>query len=372
VNPNLTSNDIYRALAKAIYLAAGVFILLWLVDTVLSILLIAFFGLVLWAIFNPMVTGLERRRVPRPLGTLLVLGGVLGSFAFMGYISAPVAARESRQLVKVIPQYVDRVQERLQEWATDIPALSDYDEPDEISKQVVPFAQRMVSRVGRYSLSIVAAVALFVILLTGIAFALSNPRPLLSGYVRLFPEALQDRAANAFARGSRMVTGWAFSNAIVGAVEAVATGIFLTWMQIPGALVWAFFAFFAELIPILGSYLMAVPPLVIALAIDPQKALWVLLFYVAIQQLASTFLAPMTQSNRMRLHPMSIVLAVLLLGTAFGVIGAVIATPLLAYFKSFWEEFYLKEQPDGSAIDARVERMLAQDAPDPAERFKLM
>lgn len=89
-----------------------------------------------------------------------------------------------------------------------------------------------------------------------------------------------------------MVISWMWSNVIAGVLDAIAVGIFLSLMGVPGALIWSALALFAELIPLLGIYLMAIPPILVALSINPLSALWVALFYVILNETMGRFIMP--------------------------------------------------------------------------------
>jgi predicted PurR-regulated permease PerM len=112
-------------------------------------------------------------------------------------------------------------------------------------------------------------------------------------------------------------------------------------MGIPGVWVWAALTLFAEMIPKLGFYIMAIPPTLVALSIHPMTALWVLLFYIAFDEISGDFLMPKIRASTMKLHPVSTLFVMLAMASAFGLIGALIATPLTAFIKAYYETFIL-------------------------------
>ena len=106
-----------------------------------------------------------------------------------------------------------------------------------------------------------------------------------------------------------------------------------------GGLGWA--GTFSEMVPKLGLYIMAVPPTLVALSIDPLTALWVLVFFVVLNELAGDLITPRVRASTMNLHPVSSLLVMLAMISAFGLVGALVATPLTAFIKAYYEEFYL-------------------------------
>lgn len=145
----------------------------------------------------------------------------------------------------------------------------------------------------------------------------------------------------------------------MGAVEGVAAYAFLSFLGIPGALVWGTFTFLSEFVPRLGPYLMSIPPILVALAIEPILALWVLLFYMALNELTGDFLAPYVRSQQMVIHPVFLFFMIFALAYAFGLPGALIATPISGFFKAFYDEFYLSQR-EHKGTDSRIEQMLGK------------
>lgn len=98
--------------------------------------------------------------------------------------------------------------------------------------------------------------------------------------------------------------GRLFSMFVVGVLSTVA----LYLIGIPGALFLGIFSGLVAFVPLIGSIADAVPPLVLALAGNPVDALWVVLAYVAIQQIESNLLTPLVMQKAASLHP-AVVLA---------------------------------------------------------------
>jgi predicted PurR-regulated permease PerM len=214
-----------------------------------------------------------------------------------------------------------------------------------------------VQHAGRLSLSIVTALVLLLVVASVTVYAVLRPRALLAGYLGLFPERLRAKAADAYSESARMVVGWIRSNVVAGSIEAVASGIVLTLLGVPAALVWAALAFFAELVPKIGTYIMAIPPIIVAFSVSPLTALWVTLFYVVQSEIMGDFIAPYVRGRTMELHPVWVLFVTLALAATFGLAGALVGTPMAGVISAYWRTF--RDAPDSA--DPLIERMLAQD-----------
>jgi predicted PurR-regulated permease PerM len=98
-------------------------------------------------------------------------------------------------------------------------------------------------------------------------------------------------------------------------------------------------AAFTELIPYIGPWLGAAPPVLYALVQDPLSALWVALLFLGIQQLEGHVIVPKVMGRTLRLHPLLVIFGLLAGGEIYGFPGILIALPLLAALRAAWEFF---------------------------------
>src|SRR6202035_3864965 len=85
-----------------------------------------------------------------------------------------------------------------------------------------------------------------------------------------------------------------------------------------------------ELVPYIGPILGALPPVLVALFTDPVTALWVALLFVGLQQLEGHVVAPQLFGHTLRINPLLVIFALLVGLQIYGVIGALVALPLLS------------------------------------------
>ena len=95
-----------------------------------------------------------------------------------------------------------------------------------------------------------------------------------------------------------------------------------------------------ELIPYIGPWLGALPPVLYALVQHPLSALWVALLFLGIQQLEGHVIVPNVMGRSLRLHPLLVIFGLLAGGEIYGFPGILVALPLLAAGKAVWEFFH--------------------------------
>jgi predicted PurR-regulated permease PerM len=145
-----------------------------------------------------------------------------------------------------------------------------------------------------------------------------------------FPTLVQ-HAVSSYVRGQL-----AFS-VVMGTTAGVSLYIFgLLGIFPPGeTYAVAFGAFFGvmELIPYIGPFLGALPPILVALFTDPITALWVALLFLGLQQLEGHIVAPQIFSHSLRINPLLVIFALLLGQHIDGIVGALIALPCIAVIR---------------------------------------
>jgi len=355
----VVERDVTPVYIRAIWTAVGAIILLWFLAKFTGTFILFFFALVLAIAMNGPVAKLERRRVPRWAGTALVCLGVVAVAALLIWLVVPRLTEQLTVLAQNLPTYAQNLSREISGWFAGYPSVQQRLQLNGATAAAqLPSAMDVVSRVGRVSLSLLELIFALVVLASAVVYLLVDPKPLLRGYVLALPEPLRDAGVRAFARASRMVVGWMWSNIVVGAVEAVAASIFLSLMHVPGALVWGAFAFFAELVPRIGGYIMATPPVLVALSVDPVLAIWVALFYLVLNEAAGNLIAPVVRGSTMEIHPVVVLFYTIAMATAFGLVGALIATPLAAFVKAYYDEFYLARRAPPEHLEASVTTML--------------
>lgn len=351
-------SDLYPSLARIVFLAAGLCLALWFVYVIRPVLLLFAFVLILFVVLNAPVAWLEQKGMPRSLAAFLICLGLAAFWALLGWLVIPRIVAQAATLITQLPDFIHLLSRRSSRLLAHYPSVQAW---IDASSDAVPSVSALVMHLGAYTLSLFDLFTTALIVISSVIYMLISPRPLVKGCLSALPPPLRARAERAFVRGSNMVVGWMWSHLVIGSMEAVSVGIFLSLMGVPGALVWAGFTFFAELVPRIGPYLMAVPPLLAALAVHPIVALWVCLFYIVLNETMGNLVLPLVWGENMHLHPVSLIFAIAALWAAFGPPGALISVPISGFLKAFYEEFYLARYPLDTQLDAGVERILVRE-----------
>lgn len=117
----------------------------------------------------------------------------------------------------------------------------------------------------------------------------------------------------------------------------------LNIMHIPVALVLGIITGILVIVPNFGSFAAMIPGVLLALTISTSTAILVALTYIGIQILVGNIIAPLVQKKMMSLPPALTILGQLVMGSVAGVMGIIMAVPLLALVMILVDELYVKK-----------------------------
>lgn len=295
-----------------------------------EIALALFLGLVAAAMLRP-PAALLARVMPRGLAVACALIGslvlVLGALALVG----EAVAGEWPALVREFRDGLGRIQSWLQgpPFRLDSHALSDVQSKigTYLSSHRSTLLSTALSGAGRVvSVFTVVALALF----CSVFFIHSGDRQW-NWFCGQLPEGVRGRVAGAGRAAWRTFTGYTHGIVLVAATNAILVGIALYLLGVPLAVPLALLEFVAAFVPLIGSPVALGVAAVVALATQgPLVAALVVALIVVIGQIEGHLLHPLVMSWAVRLHPMVVALSVVAGAIAAGIVGAVVAVPLVS------------------------------------------
>lgn len=199
--------------------------------------------------------------------------------------------------------------------------------------------RRMTSVAGNLFAAVIGVV---VTLTAGIIFAL-YPSRYRDGVLLLFPKDRRARLRETANECGLALKGWLVGQLISMAIIGVLTSIGLLLIGMPSWLGLGLLAGLAQFVPIIGPNLVAIPGVVIGLSISLSMALWALAVYIGIQQLESNFITPVVMRKTASLPMALTILSIVAFTALFGLIGALVATPMTVAAKVFVEKLYIED-----------------------------
>jgi len=340
-------------------------LLLWVVAGavrhVVFLFLVAFLVALL---LSPLVRLVQRVRLPRGFAVALVyLVFAVVLIAAIGALGT-VLVSETKTAAKRVDSYftdvngqtsqvaADRDVDRLQVWLNDHGLRSIH--VQKRGHQLVRDIRR--HDVGKYTNKVVdflegAAISIgkllfspIVLIVVSIYMLLDLPR---LGRVidRRFPP--HPGSDSLIVRMEHSLVSYVKAQALVSLIIGTTAGVGI-WVlgaigALPGgekyALVFGAWVAITELIPYLGPWLGAIPPFIYAFVVHPLSAVWVVLLFLGIHQIEGHVVVPNVMGSALRLHPLLVIFGLLAGAEIYGLVGALVALPLLAAGRAVWEFF---------------------------------
>ena len=341
-----------------------------------SILIVGFFGLLFGIVLSKAAGWLERFHIRRAVGAPLIVLLLIGSLVGIGFMMAPVLTRQVEELRQRLPQAIESLERSLgvdaeeigeeiaegvglEPGESDQPQASTAGEEQPASEGVMgpqiaaaeppPPAegeratdgsrlQGMVgSNLGRIrdilfpvaSAAVDAIAALLIIIFVALFFAV-RPDLYRRGFLRMVPERSRDDAARILGDVADTLRQWLVARLIAMVAVGLIVGISLAVMRVEGAVVLGVIAGLLEFIPFFGPIASSLPAIGMAAIESPQKALWVAILFLVVQQIEGNIITPLVLQNRVDVPPILTILAVPALMIIFGLIGGLVAEPFLA------------------------------------------
>jgi predicted PurR-regulated permease PerM len=305
---------------------------LWVFSAVSRFLFLLLLSWLFAMAMEPAVAGLVRRGFRRGVATGLVGGSVLGVVVVLGALFGNLFFTQLSQLVSASPQVVTEVIS----WANHtfhlkLDAASIATSLKLTPSQVGTMASDLAGGVlGLVSSLLSALLDAFTFVVFAFYLAADGPRVRRTIGSWLSP-AHQDVFVTVWDIAVAKTGGYVVSKVELAALSAIFHGVFFSWIQVPYWLPMALLVgMLAQFVPVLGTYIGVIVPVLFVVFTDPWRGLWILLFATAYQQVETYVFTPRISRRTMDVNS-GIALASVFIGSAlWGVVGALIGIPLAA------------------------------------------
>lgn len=255
------------------------------------------------------------------LAVVLLLASAVGALVWW---RGPQVAEQGVQLADQLAEQGRRLWDQLGRSAWGTQVLQQLERlrrsvVDGLGGYVTGFASSTLGVGG--SLLLVGATALFLA---------ASPRVYVDGSLRLLPLRWRPRGREVLQELGSTLRLWFAGQLIDMLVIASLVAAGLLALGVPLAFTLALFAGLLNFVPFIGALAGAVPAVLVALAQSPAQALWVGLLFAAVQALEGNVVAPLVQRRTVSLPPALTIFAQTILGTLFGLLGLILATPVMA------------------------------------------
>ena len=313
------------------------FVFLYILKDVLIIFL---FALIIASAISPFANWLDEKRFPRLLGVLLLFLVVLALVVAVLSLIIPYVSQDISQLTSTLPQLVTKVSTSLDKVQQGSPQYLDFiSEIQNIlqgfSNYLQQSSQSIIGLVVSIFGGVMSAVAILII-----SFYLSVTKNGIDKFLgSIVPEKYEDYAIDLWRRAEFKVGLWLQGQLLLGLVMGLLVYVGLSLMDIKFALILGFLAAILEIVPMVGPVLAAIPAIFLAFLLSPALGLWVIVFYVIIQQLENHILVPVVLGKTVGLNPVVVIIALLVGQQLAGIPGMILSVPIATIIVEMMDDF---------------------------------
>jgi predicted PurR-regulated permease PerM len=319
------------------------YVFYWLRDILTPI----FLTFVIAYILDPVVDRLEAWRVPRPVGIVMVLGGLFGALALLLALVVPSIAADVASVIQALPQQLATLWTKTEAWLQQygiavphsptewIESLSTY--ASDVAKSILAPAGNILSSLMGGTLSVLGSLAAALIVLVLAIYLLNDFDRMIAGVTALIPlrwrTTITSYAAEIDAILTQFIRGQLTVMAILAALYSAAYGLLGVRLAVPIGVA----AGILNFIPYLGSAFALVAGVLMSLSAgwDLWQLVGIVVAYALIQALEGFVITPRIVGKTVGLPEIWVLVALFIGGELFGFLGVLLALPAAAVAKIF-------------------------------------
>lgn len=310
-----------------------------------------FIGIIIAWLLDPLVTFLTNKKIPRILSCLIVYFVFIGILVLLFVLMMPSFIEQIKDFVSAIPSFfidaknfVSNIVNRFSHnYDINLSSIKSqiFSNFEVISNHLTTNLPDMLLSFGR---SLVSG-GMFLILGLMIGFyMLYDFNKVSSHFIEVLPVSWRSNALELCDRINHSLRGYVTGVLTVMFLVFVTQSIGLSIVGLKAPLVFALFCAITDVIPYFGPYIGAIPAVLVAFSTSPLTGIFCIIAIVIVQLIENNFYQPLIMGHAMKLHPVTIMVGLLIFEHFFGIIGMIVATPVIAVFKIIFLFFDEKQQ----------------------------
>lgn len=313
------------------------------IGNVLSVISPLFIGFVVAWLFAPLVDKMTKKGMSRILASIIIYVVFILFLIIFFRIFIPIIYNELNELVSTLPaimtkitNFIDDLFKEVNVEGIDINGMK-----DNILGAITAYGNSISSSLPTTIVNVMSKLfsglgSIFFGLIIGLymLFDFDNVTNLL---LKLIPKRHQMEVANLLENIGREVRKSVNGTLLVACMVFVCDTIGFSIIGLKSALLFGLFCGITDLIPYIGPYIGTAVATIVAFTQNTFIGVGVLIIAIIVQLVESYILQPVVMSKATKLHPVTIICGLLIFGHFFGIIGMILAVPIMSIFKVIWK-----------------------------------
>ena len=337
-----SDRDFTRRMLKTVFAVAIVGVVMAALFAAREAVMLIYISALIAMGFSPLVRVIERptkqrgrRRVPRVLAILAIYLTILGVLVLLGFLVVPPLVEQATSLWAALPAHFAKVQQLLVKYKLISHRVS---LQEAVQNAPAGSGGSAMTTVAVALWSVIGGLFGLISILILSFYLLVEAESLFSYIVGFVPESRRRLAMTASREAVMKVSAWLSAQFILAGVMGTFAAVGLGLMGEPYFYVVALIAAIGETIPVLGPVIGGVSAVLVALSVSPKLALTVGVYFLVLHQLEANILVPKIMEKRVGVSPVTVMVALLIGGSLWGVVGAILAIPTAAILSVIVDE----------------------------------
>ena len=313
------------------------------ITNLLSIISPFFVGLVIAWLFDPIVKKLTNKGLKRSHATIIVYILFILFIYLLIRLMIPSVSEQLNDLIKSVPSFINYLKETIDDIFLNLTEKSGYDLTDikiGLFKTVNNLGNSLTVDLPTTIVNLATSIIrggtnLLLGLLVGfyMLFDFNNVKGHL---INLIPKNHRKTSIELMDKLNNTLKSYVQGTLKIMFILFVFQSVALAIAGLKAPMVFGLFCAVTNVIPYVGPYIGGIPAVIVGLSISPITGLCTLIAVVIAQILESYFLLPLVIGKTMKLHPVTIMIGLLVFGNYFGIIGMLLATPIISTLKTIF------------------------------------
>lgn len=323
----------------------------------ITILIPLFVGLIIAWLVNPTIDRLSKKKIPRIVSCIIVYGIVIGVIILFLALIIPSFISQIKDLINAMPDILKELKEVTDTIFKNFENNNLQDIKQNVFKTIAGIGDSLSTSIPK---TVIGGTKSFISIITNFVLGLMFSFYLSYDYHKLtkkiyqfIPTKYHDNTRDLMNRINHSLRDYVQGVLIVMLIVFISQAIGLSLAGLKAPLIFALFCALTDIIPYFGPWIGAIPAIIVGFTISPLTGIFTIISIIVVQTLENNFYQPLIMGHTMKLHPVIIMLGLLIFGHFFGIIGMIVATPLVATIKIIYsftnEKLHLREQLENIA-----------------------
>ncbi|WP_342525568.1 AI-2E family transporter [Chryseomicrobium sp. FSL W7-1435] len=307
---------------------------------------------ILYYLLRPVLRLLEKMRIPRIWGILILFIAIIGLITLLVFLVFPFLKEQTIRFIENFPEDFSQLINNTTLWLQTSIFSGFYStiETDineriqDLPSQLAMFFQDTFTRVATGITSFIGAITSFILAIVTVPFILfyllKDGEKLPQYVLRLLPPRMRVETAQVFTDIDRQISSYIQGQLLVSATIGFMVFIGFSIIQMPYPVLLGAIAMVTSVVPYLGPVIAITPAVIIALVQSPFMLLKLAAVWTVVQLVEGKFISPQIMGKTLHIHPITIIFVLVTAGSLFGVPGVILGIPGYAIVKVIVTHFF--------------------------------